>query len=221
MEVSDKTARQMFAELRADPARKRFGFGRKAMLVNVDPQNAYTSVDEFVTAYATDPRQMDYVNALAEAARAKALPVMWTYVAYRPDGSDCGIFGIRDDTPDGLKNIKRGSRRASFDERLAIDVERDYIVNKLMPSAFHETCLQSLLVWHGCDTVIVTGGSTSGCVRATVVDGVSRGYRMIVPEECVADLHESPHFANLYDMHKKYADVLPVSEVLAFYATLP
>ena len=63
-------------------------------------------------------------------------------------------------------------------------------------------------------TVIVTGGSTSGCVRATVVDGLSCGYRMIVPEECTADRHESPHFANLYDMAVKYADVLPVSEVL-------
>ena len=64
--------------------------------------------------------------------------------------------------------------------------------------------------------MIVTGGSTSGCVRATVVDSLSRGFRTVVPEECVADRHESPHFANLYDMALKYADVLPVAEVLAF-----
>ena len=63
---------------------------------------------------------------------------------------------------------------------------------------------------------MVTGGSTSGCVRATVVDSLSRSYRTIVPEECVADKHESPHFANLYDMALKYADVVPVAEVLAF-----
>jgi maleamate amidohydrolase len=220
MEISDKTARQMFAELRADPNRRSFGFGRKPMLVNVDPQNAYTSVGEFVTAYDNDPRQMEHVNALARAARQRALPVMWTYVAFRADGVDCGVFGCRDDTPDSLKNIKRGSRRAEFDSRLDVDNERDYVVNKLMPSAFHETNLQSLLVWHGCDSVMVTGGSTSGCVRATVVDGLSRGYRMIVPEECVADVHESPHFASLYDMHKKYADVIPVAEVLAFYESL-
>jgi maleamate amidohydrolase len=220
MEISDKTARQMFAELRADPNRRSFGFGRKPMLVNVDPQNAYTSVGEFVTAYDNDPRQMEHVNALARAARQRALPVMWTYVAFRADGVDCGVFGCRDDTPDSLKNIKRGSRRAEFDSRLDVDNERDYVVNKLMPSAFHETNLQSLLVWHGCDSVMVTGGSTSGCVRATVVDGLSRGYRMIVPEECVADVHESPHFASLYDIHKKYADVIPVAEVLAFYESL-
>ena len=90
-------------------------------------------------------------------------------------------------------------------------------MNKRMASAFHETHLSSLMVWHRCDTVIVTGGSTSGCVRATVVDSLSHGYRTIVPEECVADKHESPHFANLYDMVVKYADVIPVEEVLRYY----
>jgi maleamate amidohydrolase len=89
-----------------------------------------------------------------------------------------------------------------------------------MPSALHETNLQSLLVWHGCDTVVVTGGSTSGCACATVVDGLWRGYRMIVPEACVADVHASPHFASLHDRHKKYPDVLRVAEVLAFYKSL-
>jgi nicotinamidase-related amidase len=83
-----------------------------------------------------------------------------------------------------------------------------------MPSVFFETQLQSLLVWHQVDTLIVTGGSTSGCVRATVVDGLAHGYRTIVPEECVADKHESYHFANLTDMMLKYADVMNVRDVL-------
>lgn len=69
--------------------------------------------------------------------------------------------------------------------------------------------------FHGVDTVVVTGGSTSGCVRATVVDSLSRSYRTIVPEECVADKHEGPHFANLYDMVVKYADVLSIDDTLA------
>ena len=68
-------------------------------------------------------------------------------------------------------------------------------------------------------TVIVTGGSTSGCVRATAVDSLSHGYRTIVPEECVADKHESYHFANLTDMQLKYADVVSVQEVLDWFAT--
>jgi len=206
----------MFQELRATTAHLRYGFGRRPMLVNVDVQCAYTCVGLYPTAYDNDPSQLDYINTLAALARDHHMPVYWTYVAFSEDGSDCGVFGSRDNTPDSLQNIKRNSPRAALDPRLTI-ARDDYVVNKLMPSAFHETNLQSLMVWHRCDTIIVTGGSTSGCVRATVVDGLSRGYRVIVPEECVADLHESPHFANLYDMHKKYADVLPVAHVVAYY----
>jgi nicotinamidase-related amidase len=85
-----------------------------------------------------------------------------------------------------------------------------------MPSAFFETPLASYLVWRKVDTLIVTGGSTSGCVRATVVDSLSHGYRTIVPEQCVADKHESYHYANLTDMQLKYADVVDVSEARAW-----
>jgi nicotinamidase-related amidase len=215
MELSNKTARELFAEIKARPTRARFGFGRKPALVNIDLQKAYTAVGEFGTAYETDPNQLVYVNELAELARAKGLPVVWTYVAYMDSGEDCGVWGTRSNTPDSLQNIKVGSRRSEFDDRLVIDQRRDIIINKRMASAFHETNLASLLTFHRCDTLIVTGGSTSGCVRATVVDSLSRSYRTIVPEECVADKHESPHFANLYDMAVKYADVVPAAEVIA------
>ena len=216
MELSDKTARQLFQEVKANPTRKRFGFGRKPALINIDLQKAYTAVGEFVTAYETDPRQMDYVNQLARAFRGKHLPVVWTYVAYMDSGEDAGVWGTRTNTPDSLQNIKVGSRRSEFDQRLEIDRQRDIIVNKRMASAFHETNLGSVFNYHGVDTIVVTGGSTSGCVRATVVDSLSRSYRTIVAEEAVADKHESPHFANLYDMALKYADVLSVSEILDF-----
>ena len=214
MELSDKTARQMYEDIKARPTRPRFGFGRKPALVNIDLQKAYTAVGEFVTAYETDPKQMDYVNELADLARAKGLPVVWTYVAYMESGEDCGVWGTRTNTPDSLQNIKVGSRRSEFDDRLKIDHRRDVVINKRMASAFHETNLASLLTFHRCDTLIVTGGSTSGCVRATVVDSLSHSYRTVVPEECVADKHESPHFANLYDMAVKYADIVPVREVI-------
>lgn len=215
MELSDKSARQLFEQVKANPTRKRFGFGRMPALINIDLQKAYTCVGEFVTAYETDPKQLDYVNQLAEAFRAKGFPVVWTYVAYMASGEDCGVWGTRTNTPDSLQNIKVGSRRSEFDERLQIDRERDIIVNKRMASAFFETNLGSIFNFHGVDTVVVTGGSTSGCVRATVVDSLQRSYRTIVPEECVADKHESPHFANLYDMALKYADVLTIEETLA------
>jgi maleamate amidohydrolase len=215
MEMSGRTARELFEELRV-LERPRFGFGVKAAIVNVDPQNAYTRPEEFVTAYQTDPRQSEHINHISDLARERGWPVIWTYVAYMPSGEDCGVWGTRTNTEDSLQNIRPGSRRAQFDDRLHIDHERDVIINKRMASAFHDTILNSLLTFHRVDTVIVTGGSTSGCVRATVVDSVSRSFRTIVPEECVADRHESPHFANLYDMHLKYADVVPVAAVAAY-----
>jgi nicotinamidase-related amidase len=216
METSNKTARELYELVKADPNRRRFGFGRKPALVNVDLQNAYTRVGEFPTAYETDPRQIEHVNTLARLFRANGCPVIWTYVAYLDSGEDCGVWGTRTDTPDSLQNIKVESRRSQLDERCEIDKARDIIVNKRMASAFFETNLGSLFTFHRVDTVIITGGSTSGCVRATVVDSLSRSFRTIVPEECVSDKHESPHFANLYDMAVKYADVVPVAEVEAY-----
>ena len=214
MKVSDKTARELYEELKTSN-RPRIGFGRKPCILNVDLQNAYTSVAEFVTAYESHPRQIEFVNTLSQVAREKQLPVVWTYVAYLPSAEDCGVWGTRSDTPDSLQNIKIDSRRAALDDRVKV-APSDNVINKRMASAFFETRLASLLVWHRIDTVIVTGGSTSGCVRATVIDSLSHGYRTVVPEECVADKHESPHFANLYDMSLKYADVIPVSEVLEY-----
>ena len=213
METSNKSARELYELVKASPTRRRFGFGRKPALVNVDLQNAYTRPAEFPTAYETDPRQIEYVNALARLFRANNCPVIWTYVAYLDSGEDCGVWGTRSDTHDSLQNIKANSRRAQLDKRCEIE-PRDIVINKRMASAFFETNLGSVFNFHGVDTVVVTGGSTSGCVRATVVDSLSRSYRTIVPEECVADKHEGPHFANLYDMVVKYADVLSIDDTL-------
>ncbi|WBU56305.1 isochorismatase family protein [Paracoccus sediminicola] len=213
MITTDKTAKEIFFEVKKNPERVPFGFGKKAVLVNVDPQKAYTRKDLYKTAYEADPDQLSHVNALSRAFRTLGWPVIWTHVAYLDSAEDAGVWGTRTDTPDSLQNIKYDSDRHAFDDRCEIDRERDVIYTKRMPSAFFETPLQSLLVWHQVDTVIITGGSTSGCIRATAVDSLSRGYRTIVPIECVADKHESYHYANLTDLHLKYADVLPVAEV--------
>jgi nicotinamidase-related amidase len=221
METSNLTSRQLYAAVKANPTRKRFGFGKKPALINIDLQKAYTCVGEFPTAYETDPRQMEHVNTLAAEFRSRGFPVVWTYVAYMESGEDAGVWGTRTNTPDSLQNIKVGSRRAEFDDRLVIDRQRDIIINKRMASAFFETNLGSIFSFHGVDTVVVTGGSTSGCVRATVVDSLQRSFRTIVPEECVADKHEGPHFANLYDMVIKYADVLSIEETLGQLRNVP
>lgn len=212
--VSDgRTARQIFEEVMANPARKKFGFGERLAIVNVDFQQAYTRIDMFKTAYETDPHQIDYVNQISRLARAKGMPVVWSHVGYKADAGDAGVWGTRTDTPDSLQNIKYDSERHAYDPRCEIEPD-DLQFTKRMPSAFFETPLASYLVWHKVDTVVVTGGSTSGCVRATAVDALSHGYRTIVPIETCADKHESYHFANLTDLQLKYADVGPVQTVI-------
>lgn len=214
MTRSPKTARELYEEVKANPARARFGFGSKLAIVNVDFQQAYTRPDLFPkTAYVTDPDQIAHVNRISALARARGMPVVWTQVAYKPDAGDAGVWGIRTNTPDSLQNIKYGSDRHQLDPRCAIDPTVDLVYTKRMPSAFFETPLASYLVWQKVDTIVVTGGSTSGCVRATAVDSLSHGYRTIVPEECVADKHESYHYANLTDLLLKYADVVAVADV--------
>ncbi len=209
----NRTARELFEEVMANPARRKFGFGQRLAIINVDFQRAYTDIDTFKTAYETDPRQIEYANTLSRLARERDMPVVWSRVAYRDDAADAGVWGTRTDTPDSLQNIKYDSERHQFDPRCEIDAS-DLQYTKRMPSAFFETPLASYLVWHRVDTVVVTGGSTSGCVRATAVDALSQGYRVIVPIETCADKHESYHFANLTDLQLKYADVEPVQTVI-------
>ena len=213
MESSDITPREYFNRIKSNPNRSKFGFGKRPILVNIDIQKAYTRLDLFKTAYETDPNQIEYVNQLASICRSKNIPVVWTRVGYVKSGEDAGVWGTRTDTPDSLQNIKIGEERNEFDDRLNLDLDKDIFYLKRMPSAFFETPLQSLCVWHQVDTLIITGGSTSGCVRATCVDSLSRGYKTIIPEECVADKHEIPHFSNLADMQLKYGDVEDFSYV--------
>jgi nicotinamidase-related amidase len=210
-----RTAKAIFEEVLANPSRARFGYGQRLAVVNVDLQRAYTDLDAFRTAYETDPAQLAHINRLSAAARAAGMPVVWTRVGYRPDGADAGVWGTRTDTPDSLQNIAIGSERHQFDPRADVQ-PGDLEFTKRMPSAFFETPLRSWLQWQGVDTVVVTGGSTSGCVRATAVDSLSHGFRTIVPVETTADKHASYHYASLTDLALKYADVVPVAEPVAW-----
>ena len=118
MTRDDRPARAIYQEVLANPARKGFGFGQRAAVVNIDVQQAYTRPDLFPkSAYVTDPDQIDWINRLSDAARARGLPVVWTRVCYKPDGGDAGVWGTRTDTPDSLQNIKFGSERHAFDPR--------------------------------------------------------------------------------------------------------
>ena len=116
-----------------------------------------------------------------------------------------------------LTMLTPGSRWAQIDERLA-PREGEPVLPKLFASAFFGTALQPMLTAAGCDTLVVTGASTSGCVRATVVDGLQHGLLVLVPREAVADRAQSAHDASLIDIDAKYGDVVSVDEAIAVLA---
>ncbi len=112
-----------------------------------------------------------------------------------------------------LLTLEAGSPWAEIDPRIA-PLPDEPLLNKLFASAFFGTALASFLAANGCDGLIVTGASTSGCVRATVVDALQHGYRPIVPREAVGDRNPAAHEANLYDIDTKYGDVVSLDEVV-------
>jgi nicotinamidase-related amidase len=156
------------------------------------------------------------IERLLVATRAARLPVVYTTVAYDDAGKQTAAVFI--DKVPALLTLEAGSRWVEIDPRLAPKAD-ETVVKKLFASAFYRTPLASLLAAQQCDGLIVTGASTSGCVRATAVDALQHGYRVVVPREAVGDRNRAAHEANLYDIDAKYGDVLPLEEVLAFLAS--
>ena len=147
---------------------------------------------------------------LLEAARAAGAPVAFTTLEYDEGGRRVAKAFI--DKVPALLTLAPGTRWPRIDDRIAPRPGEPVLV-KLFASAFFGTALGALLTAHGCDTVIVTGASTSGCVRATVVDACSHNLRTVVVTDCVGDRAMGPHEANLFDMDTATADVMPLSEV--------
>lgn len=156
---------------------------------------------------------LPHIQRLLAEARSLAIPVI------HMTGLE-GMPGWRDATPRGGTDLAPGDeerRRRRYeivDEVAPIDGE--VVFRKTSPSAFWGTPLVGLLNGLGVDTLIVAGESTSGCVRATTVDGKAYRYKMVIPEECVFDRHEAPHAINLFDLDQKYADVMPLDEVVTY-----
>jgi maleamate amidohydrolase len=186
----------------------RAGFGQRPALLVVDVNLGFTDpasplvceLDDVVTA----------IRRLLDEARRAAVPVVYTTVSY-DDGDRVAAATFIDKVP-ALLTLAAGSRWVEIDPRIAPQ-PGEPVLNKLFASAFFGTPLSSLLAAAGCDTVIVTGASTSGCVRATVVDALQHGYRPVVPREAVGDRNPAAHEANLYDIDAKYGDVVSVDEV--------
>ena len=188
----------------------RLGFGRAPAIIVVDFIRAYTDPGSPLFAPAVVEAVKATVPLLA-ASRRKGLPIIYTRVVYHPSGNDGGLFVRKVPT---LRRMVEGEPLAEIVPELPPGPD-DIILIKQYASAFFGTSLGAMLTARGVDTLIITGCSTSGCVRATAVDAMQNGFRPIVPRECVGDRHDAPHAANLFDINAKYGDVVPVSDVLA------
>jgi maleamate amidohydrolase len=194
------------------------GMGERPALVIIDVQYRtvglerrpyWEAIEEFKTSCGdVGWAAIDNIAVLLKLFRERGHPVFYPYVAPKM-GYDAGRLGQK--VPE-IMNIP--ARGYDFPPEIA-PIEGDVLVPKKHPSAFFGTPLASYLIDKGVDSLVVTGCSTSGCVRGTVVDGFAYNYRVTVPEECVFDRSPVAHAVNLFDIAYKYGDVMPVKDVMA------
>ena len=193
----------------------RVGFGERAAVIVVD----------FIVGF-TDPtsplagdfsHELRATRSLLNAMRRRGFPVFFTTTAYDKAMTEAGVFVLK--VP-SLRVLQRGPRLVEIDPSLKRRLG-EVVIEKQYASAFFGTPLASTLHAQAVDTLIVTGCTTSGCVRATAVDGLQHGLRVIVPRECVGDRAAGPHEANLIDIDGKYGDVMSVKEVIGLIAQAP
>lgn len=185
----------------------RYGFGKKAALVVIDMANAFNDPDHPIGA--DQESAMVGIERLLEVTRRVSLRTYFFTTAYHDDLHDAGTWIKKIPV---VGTLRLGTHEVEIDERLARRPEEALVVKKAS-SCFFGTPFATWLHAEGVDTLVVTGTSTSGCVRATCLDAASHGFRVIVPEECVCDRTETVHRANLFDIDSKYADVMPLDEV--------
>lgn len=193
---------------------RRVGFGTRPALILIDFCMGY--FDPSCELYAGVDDALASALRVREAARAAGVPVILTNVVYHPSAIDGGRF-FEKAAP--LKNFLKGSPMGAWGPGLE-PFEDELVVSKQYPSAFFGTSLASTLTAMGVDSVLLTGLTTSGCVRASCVDAMSHGFRTAVIAEACGDRHSAPHEANLFDMNAKYADVVSEEEAIAFLSAL-
>ena len=188
----------------------RVGFGQRPALILIDFCEAY--YDPACELYAEVEDALESALRVRAAARAAGVPVILTNVVYHPSAINGGRF-FEKAAP--LKNFIAGNPMGAFGPGL-VPFDDELVISKQYPSAFFGTSLASTLTAMGVDSVLLTGLTTSGCVRASCVDAMSHGFRTAVVAEACGDRHAAPHEANLFDMNAKYADVVSEEETLAF-----
>lgn len=208
---------------------KDVGFGERPVLLVVDviynfvgdkPEPILDSIKKW--RYSCGERGWEgvkHLQRLIAAAREREIPIVYTGMDRRPDGFDQGAWNWKSHRANEASDIS-GSLGNEIVAEVAPQPQDIYFV-KDKPSAFHGTHLLDYLIYLGVDTVITTGTTTSGCVRASAVDATQYNYRSIVPEECVWDRSTISHKVNLLDIQMKYGDVKPTDAVIEYFRSLP
>ena len=209
----------------------RAGFGKRPALLIIDvsygfagdkPEPILDSIKRWSNSCGAESWDaIEVIDTLAKAFRTTKMPVIYTTGQNRPDGWDVGSWAWKN-TRTG-ESLPRPTHNLDANEIVAqiAPQPQDVLVYKQKPSGFFGSNLAAYLTLLGADSVIVTGTTTSGCVRATVIDAFSMNYRVAVAEDGCFDRSQASHAINLCDMHAKYADVALSSEILAWVATLP
>ncbi len=193
------------------------GFGQRPAVLIVDMQIGFTQPEKSKIAANFDS-QIESINKLIGVARLKETPVIFTAIAYDGESqTDGGLWVKKIPT---LLSLVQGCELTKIDPRLLTD-DRDLKIYKKFASAFFATELYSVLSLQRIDTLIVTGCTTSGCIRATVIDAISYGFHPIIPLEATGDRAQAPHQANISDINAKYGDVVGLDVTLDYLRDLP
>jgi nicotinamidase-related amidase len=210
--VSDEEAREVYARSRLGES---VTMGSRPAVLVVDFSCGFT--DPASTLGSDLTAEVEATKRLLDAARAKALPVIFTTIGFEPSLRDGGLWLQK--VP-SLGELQVGGRWVEIDPRLE-PREEETIVLKKGASGFFGTNLGAILVSQGVDSVILCGATTSGCIRATAIDLLQNGWPTLVPRECVGDRAQAPHEANLFDIQAKYADVVSLEDALEYLANVP
>lgn len=209
----------------------RGGFGKRPALVVIDCSWAFCgeqsepileSIKKWRNSCGEDAwTAMEYMVPLIAAAHARGIPVIYTTGVRRDDNWDAGSWGWKNSR--NVEDVSAPATNLDGNEIITpiAPGPRDIVIYKQKPSAFFGTNMAAYLTLLGCDSVVMTGTTTSGCVRASVLDAFSLNYRVAVAEECCFDRSQASHAINLCDMNAKYADVLKTAEVISFFNSLP
>lgn len=192
----------------------RLGFGQKPALILVDFVQAY--FDPACPLYADVETELAAAIELRDAAREARIPIIYTNVVYFDEGRDGGVFFKKAPV---LEVFLEGSPMGAWPEGLE-PRDDEIVITKQYPSAFFGTELKSVLQERQVDSLLITGLTTSGCVRATCLDACCNGFIPIVVADACGDRHHEPHEANLFDMNAKYADVVSQSDAMEYLAGL-